>query len=79
MAPSLAFTEPLSASSAPIMHFKRVVLPAPLAPTRPIRSPLLTSKETFSKTVLIPKDFDNPLIFKTAISFSLVYKRIHKV
>ena len=53
MAPSLALTDPLSYSSVPMMHFKRVVFPAPLAPTSPILSPDFTSNVTFSNTVFI--------------------------
>ena len=72
MAPSLALTDPLSYSSVTMMHFKRVVFPAPLAPTSPILSPDFTSNVTFSNTVFIPNAFDNPLIFKVAISLPLM-------
>ena len=53
-------------------HQEQAVFPAPLAPTSPILSPDFTSNVTFSNTVFIPNAFDNPLIFKVAISLPLM-------
>ena len=47
--------EPLSGSPVPRMMEKRVDLPAPLAPTRAMRSPRLMLRETSSKSVREPK------------------------
>ena len=48
-------TEPWSGSVVPRMMEKRVDLPAPLGPTRAMRSPRLMLSDTSSKSVRAPK------------------------
>src|SRR5262249_24102362 len=47
-APACRRTSPSSGRSRPASRRKRVVLPTPLGPTRPARSPACSSKPTFS-------------------------------
>src|ERR1700744_2554582 len=47
-------TSPSSGSSSPIIMRKRVVLPAPLGPTRPTFSPGLSWKDASTKTSCLP-------------------------
>ena len=49
------FTEPLCARSSPKTCLMSVVLPAPLAPTRPWTLPRVTDKLTDASAVLAPK------------------------
>ena len=48
-------TSPPSSSSSPVMTRSCVVLPAPFSPTRPTRSPALTSQDTSDSTSLFLK------------------------
>ena len=47
-------TRPESGSSAPVSIDSRVVLPPPLRPTTPIRSPAATPRETSSRITVVP-------------------------
>src|SRR5829696_5907498 len=49
----VADTRPSSGSSLPVRMRSRVVLPPPLRPTTPIRSPALTPRDTPSSTVVV--------------------------
>src|SRR3954462_5828184 len=49
---------PLSGSSRPAIRLSSVVLPSPLRPTMPIRSPTPTPRLTSSSRIRIPKDFE---------------------
>jgi hypothetical protein len=50
---------PLSGETSPRINENSVDLPAPLGPTKPIRSPRLTWSETSSKSARPAKDFES--------------------
>src|SRR3954464_8295325 len=47
-------TRPESGSSVPVSIDSRVLLPPPLRPTTPIRSPAATPRETSSRITVVP-------------------------
>ena len=51
-------TRPESGSTTPVRISNRVVLPPPLRPTTPMRSPALTPSETLSSTCRMPKEIE---------------------
>ena len=57
---------PESGSSSPSKIFSRVDLPVPLSPSRAMRSPPMTSRFTWSKSVRPSKDFFSSLMVSTS-------------
>src|SRR5262245_3573083 len=59
--------EPAAGWPSPARHLVRVVLPAPLRPTRPMRSPLATRKEADSMRTRAPARSSTPVAVITEI------------
>src|SRR5688572_24638593 len=64
-------TEPEVARSSPSRCLRSVVLPAPLAPTRPWTWPAVAWKDTPSRAVLLPNDRERLMTSTTACSMPL--------
>ena len=64
-------TEPWSGCSTPARIFRRVVLPLPLAPMRPMRSPFWRSKEMPLSTERPAKAFSMSRISARAMELFL--------
>ncbi len=61
---------PSSGISLPVMMFIKVDLPSPLAPMRPMCSPLRRRKDTSSKIILSPKPWVKCSTFNMLINIS---------
>src|SRR5688572_7949033 len=68
-------TEPVVARSSPSRCLRSVVLPAPLAPTRPWTWPAVARKDTPSSAVFVPKDRERSLTSTICPMLSLHVRR----
>src|SRR5436309_8317561 len=63
-------TVPVSGRRMPNRQLNRVVLPAPLGPTRPTASPASTPRESSDSATMPPKRFEIPVASRRATSGS---------
>ena len=55
---------------SPVIRRSRVVLPAPLTPMMPRRSPSFTEKDTSERIGVSPKESESPVALNTIIASS---------